>query len=96
MSNLPLGDASAEIVILSLALWGTRENCEQYIQEAHRVLESGGRFYIIDTTKRWSPEPLTTENAGELLREMLTLRGFGILSEDVGVPFCLFMCNKSY
>ena len=96
MSNLPLGDASAEIVILSLALWGTRENCEQYIQEAHRVLESGGRFYIIDTTKRWSPEPLTTENAGELLREMLTLRGFGILSEDVGVPFCLFMCNRSY
>jgi SAM-dependent methyltransferase len=97
MSKLPLGDASAEIAIMSLALWGTSDNCRQYVQEAHRVLESGGLFYIIDTTKRWSPEPLTTDkNAGELLQTLLTSCGFRIVSEDVGVPFCMFVCNKNY
>jgi len=96
MSMLPLGDASAEIAIMSLALWGTSDNCRQYVQEAHRVLESGGLFYIIDTTKRWSPEPLTDKNAGELLRALLTSCGFRIVSEDVGLPFCLFVCNKRY
>ena len=37
---------------MSFALWGS--NCEEYITEAHRVLESGGKLYIIDSTKRWS------------------------------------------
>jgi len=91
-----LGDASAEIAIMSLALWGTSDNCRQYVEEAHRVLESGGLFYIIDTTKRWSPEPLTTVSAGECLRTLLTSSGFRIVSEDVGVPFCMFICNKTY
>ena len=39
--KLPLEDAYVEIAIMSLALWGTRENCIQYIREAYRVLERG-------------------------------------------------------
>ena len=94
ISALPLDDASVEIGIMSLALWGTRENCTQYIKEAYRVLESGGLFYISDSTKKWSPEPLTPENGGELLRTLLTENGFKIIGSTLGSPFCLFVCNK--
>jgi hypothetical protein len=94
--NLPLEDASAEIAIMSVALWGTTKDRNQYIKEAYRVLESGGKFYIIDITKKWSPEPLTPENGGELLRTMLTSNGFKIINEDIGLPFCLFVCVKIY
>ena len=96
ISGLPLEDASVEIGMMSLALWGTQENCAQYIKEAYRVLESGGKFYISDSTKRWSPEPLTPENGGELLRNLLTSQGFKIISESIGTPFCLFVCSKVY
>ena len=96
ISELPLEDASVEITIMSLALWGTRENCIQYIREAYRVLESGGKFYISDSTKKWSPNELTKENGGELLRNLLTENGFKIISEDIGIPFCLFVCSKEY
>jgi len=96
ISALPLEDADAEIVIMSLALWGTKENCIQYIKEAYRVLESGGKFYISDSTKKWSPEPLTQENGGELLRTLLTENGFTIVTENIGNPFCLFICSKNY
>jgi superfamily II DNA or RNA helicase len=94
ISALPLDDASVEIGIMSLALWGTLDNCTQYIKEAYRVLESGGLFYISDSTKKWSPEPLTPENGGELLRKLLTENGFKIIDSTLGSPFCLFVCNK--
>jgi SAM-dependent methyltransferase len=94
ISSLPLDDASVEIAIMSLALWGTDDNCTQYIKEAYRVLESGGKFYISDSTKKWSPEPLTPENGGELLRTLLTTNGFVIMDENIGSPFSLFMCEK--
>jgi len=96
ISALPLDDASVEIGIMSLALWGTHENCTQYIKEAYRVLESGGKFYISDSTKKWSPEPLTQENGGEFLRTLLIENGFKIINEDIGMPFCLFVCAKIY
>ena len=96
ISALPLDDADAEIVIMSLALWGTHENCIQYIKEAYRVLESGGKFYISDSTKKWSPENPTQENGGELLRTLLTANGFKIINEVIGTPFCFFECNKIY
>ena len=94
--TLPLQDNTVEIAIMSLALWGTHENCVQYIKEAYRVLESGGKFYISDSTKKWSPDQLTQENAGELLRTLLISNGFNIITEDIGMPFCLFVCNKIY
>jgi hypothetical protein len=94
--KLPLEDASVEIAIMSLALWGTKEDKLQYIREAYRVLESGGKFYISDSTKKWSPKELTKENGGEKLRNLLTENGFKIISEEVGDPFCLFVCSKEY
>jgi superfamily II DNA or RNA helicase len=96
ISALPLEDASVEIGIMTLALWGTLDNCTQYIKEAYRVLESGGKFYISDSTKKWSPEPLTQENGGEFLRTLLIENGFKIINEDIGLPFCLFVCAKIY
>lgn len=94
ISALPLDDNSAEIAIMSLALWGTDENCTQYIKEAYRVLESDGKFYISDSTKKWSPENITQENAGDKLRTLLTTNGFKIIKEDIGTPFCYFECIK--
>ena len=96
ISVLPLEDVSVEIAIMSLALWGTKENCTQYIKEAYRVLESWGKFYISDSTKKWSPDLLTPENGGELLRKLLTENGFKIINEDIGKPFCMFVCSKIY
>ena len=93
--KLPLEDISVEIVIMSLVLsWGTQEDRLQYVKEAERVLESGGKFYVIDTTKTWSPEPITPENGGELLRTFLTTNGFKIINEDIGLQFCFFECVK--
>ena len=94
ISALPLEDAEVEIAIMSLALWGTQENCTQYLKEAYRVLESGGKFYISDSTKKWSPEILTPENGGERLRTMLIDNGFKIINEEIGTPFCFFECVK--
>jgi len=101
ISALPLEDASADIAIMSLALWGTQENCIQYIKEAYRVLESKGTFYIIDSTKKWSPEPLTAENKGQHLCTLLTENGFkNIVNKDTDdnvdsvSKFCLFECTK--
>ena len=54
ISNTPQKNDSVEIVILSLAMWGS--NCKSYITEAHRILESNGLLYIIEATKRWSEE----------------------------------------
>ena len=96
ISNLPLEDNEAEIAIMSLALWGTNENCVQYIKEAYRVLESGGKFYIADVTEKWSIEEMTSDNAGQLLRNLLVENGFKIINENIGKPFCLFVCSKLY
>ena len=96
ISSLPLENDSVEITIMSLALWGTKANCIQYIKEAYRVLESGGKFYISDSTKKWSPELITPENGGLYLRELLIEHGFTIINETIGKPFCLFVCNKIY
>jgi superfamily II DNA or RNA helicase/uncharacterized protein (DUF736 family) len=96
ISHLTEEDSSVDIAIMSLALWGTQEDCTQYIKEAYRILESGGKFYICDSTKKWSPELMTQENGGELLRKMLIENGFTIIHEEIGNPFCLFECYKNY
>ena len=76
ISKLPFENGSVEICILSLAMWGS--NCKEYIQEVHRVLESGGRLYIIEPTKRWTETD--AEPAGRL-RELL--KDFHIRQETI-------------
>jgi superfamily II DNA or RNA helicase/ubiquinone/menaquinone biosynthesis C-methylase UbiE len=84
ISHIPLEDDSVEICILSLAMWGS--NCKEYIQQAHRVLETNGTLYIIEPTKRW-----TNDQPADRLRELLT--GFKIIKETVE-KFTMFIAIK--
>lgn len=95
ISNMPLEDDSVEICILSLAMWGS--NCKEYIKEAYRVLESGGKLYIVEPTKRWSEKD---ENGNIIegkeackLKHKLEKYGFTIRSESIE-KFCMFICEK--
>ena len=95
ISNIPLDEDSVEICILSLAMWGS--NCKEYIQEANRILESNGKLYIIEATKRWSEQ----DNQGNILPEkeacklkaLLEENGFQIVEKSIE-KFCLFVCIK--
>ena len=86
ISKIPLEDASVEICILSLAMWGS--NCKSYLSEACRLLESGGKLYIIEPTKRWTE----TTNA-DRLQNLLKECGFKIIEESIE-KFSLFECIK--
>jgi len=86
ISKIPLEDASVEICILSLAMWGS--NCKSYLSEACRLLESGGKLYMIEPTKRWTE----TTNA-DRLQNLLKESGFQIIQESIE-KFCLFECIK--
>jgi ribosomal RNA-processing protein 8 len=86
ISKIPLEDASVEICILSLAMWGS--NCKSYLSEACRLLESGGKLYMIEPTKRWTD----TTNA-DRLQNLLKESGFQIIQESIE-KFCLFECIK--
>ena len=96
ISTLPLEDDSVEICILSLAMWGS--NKENYIQQAYRVLESGGKMYIIEPTKRWSEKDengnLVVGQEGCKLKQLLCDYGFHILEEYIE-KFSLFVCMKN-
>lgn len=89
ISNMPLEDDSVDICIMSLALWGS--NCEEYIKEAHRVLETDGTLYIIDSTKRWSEE---YKLDGDRLKQLLEKNNFKIENSNID-KFCLFKCKKN-
>jgi len=96
ISTLPLEDDSVEICILSLVMWGS--NCKDYIGEARRVLESGGKMYIIEPTKRWTEkddsENLVVGKEGGKLKQLLCEYGFHILEEYIE-KFCLIVCVKN-
>ena len=93
ISHTPLDDDSVEVCILSLAMWGS--NCREYIQEAKRVLESNGRLYIIEPTKRWSEQDeignIIIGQEGSKMKSLLEENGFRVLEEDIE-KFCLFGC----
>jgi ribosomal RNA-processing protein 8 len=95
IANTPLEDDSTEICILSLAMWGS--NCRQYIQEASRILESGGKLYIIEPTKRWSEKDengnMVPEKEGEKLKMLLEENGLKIVDQNIA-KFCLFVGIK--
>jgi len=95
ISNTPLEDDSVEICILSLAMWGS--NCREYIQEANRVLESGGKLYVVEPTKRWSEQDeqgnIIAEKEGSKMKTLLEENGFKIVEQSIE-KFCLFVCIK--
>jgi superfamily II DNA or RNA helicase len=87
ISTLPLEDNTIEICILSLAMWGS--NCTDYLREAKRVLETNGRLYIIEATKRWTDDE--TLPAGRL-RKAVEDAGFEIRKSDIK-KFTMFVCE---
>ena len=95
ISNVPKENDTVEIVILSLAMWGS--NCKDYIKEASRILESDGKLYIIEPTKRWSSKDendnIIEGEEGKKLRDLLEENGFNIIESDIN-KFCLFVCYK--
>jgi len=95
ISQMPLESDSIEMCILCLAMWGS--NCRDYISEAHRILESGGKLYIIEATKRWSEKDETgniiQNKEGSKLKALLEENGFQIIQKSIE-KFCLFVCIK--
>ena len=98
ISKIPLEDHSVEICILCLAMWGS--NCHDYVSEAYRILESGGKLYIMEATKRWTSEAtesLATESEvghpAKRLKTLLEETGFQITKQSVE-KFCMFVCSK--
>jgi hypothetical protein len=95
ISNIPLVDYQVEICIMSLVMWGS--NCRDYIGEAHRILESGGKLYIIEATRRWSH----LDESGNIIQETEAIKlinilketGFQITKSSVE-KFSLFVCLK--
>jgi ribosomal RNA-processing protein 8 len=95
ISNIPLEDNTVEICILSLAMWGS--NCKDYIVEANRILESNGKLYIIEPTKRWSIKDeygnIEKDKEGIKLKMLLEENGFKIIEQTIE-KFSLFICIK--
>jgi hypothetical protein len=95
IAHLPLEDNTVDYCILSLAMWGS--NCQEYISEAYRILESNGRLFIIEPTKRWSettPDGQVIDGPqGSRLRDLVTSCGFRIYEEHID-KFCMFKCSR--
>ena len=95
IAAVPLSDAHAEIAVLCLAMWGS--NCRSYVAEAYRLLETGGRLYMVEPTRRWSEKDaagnMIEGNQGNLLQALLLETGFHIISKRIE-KFSLFVCSK--
>ena len=95
ISNVPLEDGIADMVILSLAMWGS--NCKSYIAEANRILDLDGKLYIIEATKRWSEKDenhnLIQGEEGGKLKLLLVENNFQILESEIK-KFSMFTCVK--
>ncbi len=90
IAHLPLADHSVDICILSFALWGS--NCKDYLKEAHRVLETHGTLYVIDSTKRWTEgEYIHEGKEADKLIPLLHDAGFRIVEQHID-KFCMFVC----
>jgi len=87
ISKTGLEDNSVEICILCLAMWGS--NCHDYVREAYRILESGGKLYIMEATKRW-----TDDEPADKLKKLLEETGFQIVEQSIE-KFCMFICIKN-
>ena len=94
ISHLPIEDDNVDYVVLSLAMWGS--NCEDYVREARRVLDSNGRLYIGEATKRWTPDITEEEpehRPAQRLIDLLERNGFNIVESNIA-KFSLFTCVK--
>ena len=76
-------------------MWGS--NCHDYVKEANRILESNGKLYIMEPTKRWSEQDehgnILHGKEGSKMIKLLEEHGFQITKSNIE-KFCLFICNK--
>ena len=101
LSKEKMEDDSVEICILCLAMWGS--NCHDYVREAYRILESGGKLYIMEATKRWTSVATESESESDeggqsanKLKKLLEESGFQIDSKRSSVEkFIMFVCSKA-
>jgi ribosomal RNA-processing protein 8 len=95
ITSVPLEDNSVDVAILSLAMWGS--NCNDYVHEAYRILETSGKLIIAEPTKRWSEKDgdgnVVVGKESVRLREMLVSAGFHIVSENIK-KFTYLVCTK--
>lgn len=74
MEKPPLPNASADVLIYSLSLYGTADNLRAYFTHARRILQGGGHLFIV--------EPGSTFTSEGLSRFICDLEQFGF--EQVG------------
>jgi len=87
IKNTGLEDYSMDVVVLSLAMWGS--NCKEYITEANRILDENGVLLIIEATKRWTDDETGENKLVKLLEE----KGFTI-KNMIEEKFMFIECIK--
>ena len=58
MEQPPLPDASADVLIYSLSLYGTADDLRAYFTHARRILRGGGHLLIVEPGSTFTPEGL--------------------------------------
>ena len=87
-----LDDYDIDVVILSLAMWGS--NCEDYLKEAHRILDTGGILLIAEPYKRWNKEIDEAEKPINRLVKLLEENDFTIIKKEEE-KFMFIECRKT-
>jgi ubiquinone/menaquinone biosynthesis C-methylase UbiE len=91
IKNTELDDYSVDVSILSLAMWGS--NCKDYLEEAHRILDTGGTLLIAEAYTRWNKE---LDEQGKPINRLVNLleeNNFTIIKNDEQ-KFMFIECRK--
>jgi SAM-dependent methyltransferase len=87
IKDTQLGSYSIDIVIMSLAMWGS--NCKDYIKEAYRILDTGGTLLISEPYRRW----FDAEKQENKLVKLLQEHKFKIIKNEEN-KFIFIECRK--
>jgi len=95
IKNTKLEDYSIDIVILSLAMWGS--NCKDYISEVYKILDTGGTFLIAEPYKRWNNDLDEQGIPINRLTNLLEENNFTIIEniDNIEKKFMFIECRKS-
>jgi SAM-dependent methyltransferase len=58
MEHSPLPDASADVLIYSLSLYGNADDLRAYFSHARRILRGGGHLFVVEPGSAFTPEGL--------------------------------------
>ena len=92
IKDTELDDHDIDVAILSLAMWGS--NCEEYLKEAYRILDTGGTLLISEPYKRWNKEIDEAGNPINKLVKLLEENGFTIIKKEEE-KFMFIVCMKT-